>query len=204
VYSLPNPWRKKAAGKILRNIPITLYCDDTSGNKSKKWNKHISYYFTLSGLPPKISNQQFNCHFLCTSNTVGPLELGEMVVAQLKYVSVLYFKSVHILFLYVSVSFPCELSEMAIDGFEAYDSTISQEVHVMTSVLCFTADSPMHAEITNTHVPGNSLNSCRYCVLSSSTLNDWKKMLYIANFFQKNLHGSNICSTVCFVFCSLI
>jgi hypothetical protein len=81
----PNPWRKKAAGKILRNVPINLYCDDTSGNKSKKWNKHISYYFTLSGLPPRISNQQFNCHFLCTSNIAGALELGEMIVEQLKY-----------------------------------------------------------------------------------------------------------------------
>jgi hypothetical protein len=83
-----------------------------------------------------------------------------MVVAQLKYVSVVYFKSVPILFLYFSVSFFCKLSEMATDGFKEYDSTISQQVHVMTSVLCFTADSPMHAEIKNTHVPGNSLNSC--------------------------------------------
>ncbi|POW18333.1 hypothetical protein PSHT_05902 [Puccinia striiformis] len=80
----PNLWRTKAAGKLLRHIPINLYCDDTSGNKSKKWNKHNSYYFTLSGLPPKISNQQFDCHFLCTSNIAGPLELGEMVVDQLK------------------------------------------------------------------------------------------------------------------------
>jgi hypothetical protein len=97
-YSLPNPWRKKAAGRILRNVPITLYCDDTSGNKSKKWNKHISYYFTLSGLPPNISNQQFNCHFLCTSNTVGALELGEMVVAQLKYVHLFSFEIFAVLF----------------------------------------------------------------------------------------------------------
>jgi hypothetical protein len=88
---LPNPWRKKAKGKRLRNIPVTLYCDDTSGNKSKKWNKHISYYYTLSGLPPKFSNQQFNCHFLCTSNIAGALELGEMVVEQFKYMLFLIF-----------------------------------------------------------------------------------------------------------------
>ncbi|EFP91328.2 uncharacterized protein PGTG_16982 [Puccinia graminis f. sp. tritici CRL 75-36-700-3] len=164
--TLPNPWREKADGKILRNVPINLYCDDTSGNKSKKWNKHISYYFTLSGLPPQISNQQFNCHFLCTSNIVGPLELGEMVVKQ--------------------------LNDMAINGFTAYDSTIGQEVHVMTSLLCFLADSPMHAEITNTPVPGNSLNSCRYCVLSSSSLKEREKIPYISKFAQKNLHGSNV------------
>ncbi|EHS63914.1 uncharacterized protein PGTG_20894 [Puccinia graminis f. sp. tritici CRL 75-36-700-3] len=143
---LPNPWRKKEDGKILQNVPITLYCDDTPGNKSKKWNKHISYYFTLSGLPPKISNQQANCHFLCTSNITGALELGDMVVEQ--------------------------LNDMAINGFTSYDSTICQEVHVMTSVLCFLADSPMHAEITNTPVPGNSLNPCRCCdLMPKSTAN---------------------------------
>ncbi|POV99603.1 hypothetical protein PSTT_13685 [Puccinia striiformis] len=161
----PNPWRTKAAGKILRHIPINLYCDDTSGNKSKKWNKHISYYFTLSGLPPKISNQQFNCHFLCTSNIAGPLELGEMVVEQ--------------------------LNDMATNGFIAYDSTLGKEVHVMTSSLCFLADSPMHAEITNTHVPGNALNSCRYCVLRSEDLKSRKKLPYLAQFTQKNSHGAN-------------
>ncbi|KAA1087327.1 hypothetical protein PGT21_029055 [Puccinia graminis f. sp. tritici] len=68
---LPNPWREKANGRIIRHVPVNMYCDDTSGNKSKKWNKHISYYFSLSGLPPNLSNQQFNCHFLCTSNIAG-------------------------------------------------------------------------------------------------------------------------------------
>jgi hypothetical protein len=55
---LPNPWCIKAGGKIIQNLPINLYADDTSGNVSKKWNKHISFYFTLSGLPPHISNQE--------------------------------------------------------------------------------------------------------------------------------------------------
>ncbi|KAI9630889.1 hypothetical protein KEM48_013506 [Puccinia striiformis f. sp. tritici PST-130] len=54
-----------------------------------------------------------------------------------------------------------QLNDMANNGFIAYDSTIGKELHVMTSSLCFLADSPMHAEITNTHVPGYALNSCR-------------------------------------------
>ncbi|KAH9807063.1 hypothetical protein DFH28DRAFT_1229446 [Melampsora americana] len=64
---IPNPWRQKANGKVIRHVPITLYSDDTSGNVSKKWNKHMSYYFTLSGLPPGMTNQQYNIHFLATS-----------------------------------------------------------------------------------------------------------------------------------------
>jgi hypothetical protein len=81
---LPNPWRIRASGKIIRNLPITLYSDDTSGNVSKKWNKHISFYFTLSGLPPHISNQEYNCHFLSTSNRASVLEMAEQIVDEMK------------------------------------------------------------------------------------------------------------------------
>jgi hypothetical protein len=81
---------------------------------------------------------------------------------------------------------------MTINGFKEYDCTINQEVHVMTSTWCFLEDSPKHAEITNTHVPGNSLNSCWYCDLSCKKLEDRKKKPYISKFTQKNLHGSNV------------
>lgn len=84
--TLPNPWREKAKGKIIRHVPITLYADDTSGNQSKRWNKHISYYFTLSGIPPVLANMEYNIHFISTSNVAGPLELAESIVNQLKYV----------------------------------------------------------------------------------------------------------------------
>jgi hypothetical protein len=78
-----NWWRLKAAGRTIRHMPICLYADDTSGNSSKKWNKHISYYFTLAGLPPKLTNQHFNCHFLSTSNSAGAMELAEGIVDEL-------------------------------------------------------------------------------------------------------------------------
>ncbi|KAH9814314.1 hypothetical protein DFH28DRAFT_1108148 [Melampsora americana] len=64
---LPNPWR-----------------NDTSGNVSKKWNKHMSYYFTLSGLPPGMTNQEYNIHFLATSNKSSALELGDHEGPQLR------------------------------------------------------------------------------------------------------------------------
>ncbi|KNZ64390.1 hypothetical protein VP01_1035g5 [Puccinia sorghi] len=37
-------------------------------NKSKKWNKHISFYMTLYGLRPNMKNMGYNCNFLATSN----------------------------------------------------------------------------------------------------------------------------------------
>jgi hypothetical protein len=44
----------------------------------------MSFYFTLSGLPPGMSNQEYNVHFLATSNKAGALELGENIVDELK------------------------------------------------------------------------------------------------------------------------
>ncbi|THV03266.1 hypothetical protein K435DRAFT_791971 [Dendrothele bispora CBS 962.96] len=43
-----NPWHTKAKGKRVLAFPIWLYCDDTSGNQSKKWNKHNSFLFTAA------------------------------------------------------------------------------------------------------------------------------------------------------------
>ncbi|KNZ52293.1 hypothetical protein VP01_3625g1, partial [Puccinia sorghi] len=110
---LPNPWRAKSSGKIIQHIPINLYSNNTSGNISKRWNKHISFFFTLSGLPPRISNQEFNCHFLDHSNQAGVLELSGQIVDELKYI---------IMFDLCLMNFFSISSE----GVEAYDITISQ------------------------------------------------------------------------------
>jgi hypothetical protein len=83
---------------------------------------------------------------------------------------------------------------MSNKGFQAFDITIGQKVLVMSSVLCFLADSPMHTKIINTPVPGNSLNPCRICHLWSSTMKDQKKLVYISQYLQKNLNGSNVMS----------
>ncbi|KAH9819446.1 hypothetical protein DFH28DRAFT_924804 [Melampsora americana] len=131
---IQNPWRSKANGRLIRHIPITLYSDDTSGNQSKKYNSHMSFYYTLSGLPTKLSNQDYNIHYVSTSNVASALELGEPIVD--------------------------ELTSLATDGFSAYDCAIDQEVLVMVVVLCYLGDSPMHAEICNCINPGVTLTPC--------------------------------------------
>ncbi|KAG2750187.1 hypothetical protein P692DRAFT_201906126 [Suillus brevipes Sb2] len=55
-WTLTNPfegnrWRVRASGARVYAMPLWLYCDDTSGNLSKKWNKHNSFLFTPAGLP---------------------------------------------------------------------------------------------------------------------------------------------------------
>lgn len=83
-----NRWRGIAGGALVYSFPIWLYCDDVSGNQSKKWNKHYSFLFSAAGLPRALFQHEYNVHFLCTSNIAAPLEMMEGVVSQLKYVLV--------------------------------------------------------------------------------------------------------------------
>ena len=90
VHHLPSPWRSRAAGRMVCHMPIPLYCDDTSGDQPKRWKKHISFFFTLSGLSPQLTNQYFNCHYLTTSNSAGAMELARPIVADLMSVNLIY------------------------------------------------------------------------------------------------------------------
>ena len=80
-------------------LPLWVYCDDTSGNVSKKWNEHNSFLFTLTGLPGHETSKEFNIHFLCTSNLAPPLEMLDGVVNQIEYVAALPFFEMHQLFI---------------------------------------------------------------------------------------------------------
>ena len=90
-WTLTNPhegnrWRVLADGARVVSFPIWLYCDDTSGNLSKRWNKHNSnsFLFTPAGLPRVAVHQEYNIHFFCTSNTAPPLEMLDGFVNQLE------------------------------------------------------------------------------------------------------------------------
>ena len=83
-HSLPSPWRTKAAGRRVHSLPLWFYCDDTSGNSSKKWNKHNSFLFVLAGLPREQVHLAYNIHFVSTSNLTPPLEMAEGLVHDLK------------------------------------------------------------------------------------------------------------------------
>lgn len=81
-----NRWRALAGGARVVCFPLWLYCDDVSGNQSKKWNKHHSYLVSAAGLPRSLSQQEYNVHFLCTSNLAPPLEMMDKIVTQFEYV----------------------------------------------------------------------------------------------------------------------
>ena len=79
-----NRWRKISMGRPVYAFPIWLYCDDTSGNKTKKWNKHNSFLFVPAGLPHHLVHREYNTHFIATSNLAEPLEMLEGIVGQIE------------------------------------------------------------------------------------------------------------------------
>ncbi|KAI7938280.1 hypothetical protein MJO28_015200 [Puccinia striiformis f. sp. tritici] len=62
-------------------------------------------------------------------------------------------------------------------------------VFVMSTVLFFLADSPMHAEITNTPCPSSALNPCRFCTLSAPKKIEKDTKIYIQKFLEVDSDG---------------
>lgn len=49
----PNHLKAVASGQSVVMLPLILFTDDTSGNKSKLWNKFYSWCLKLASLPNK-------------------------------------------------------------------------------------------------------------------------------------------------------
>ena len=61
------------------SVPIKLWCDDVSGNKSKQWNKHYNWCWTHGGLPLELQNQEYFIRFLTTSPYAKSLEQAQII-----------------------------------------------------------------------------------------------------------------------------
>ncbi|KAF9059623.1 hypothetical protein BDP27DRAFT_1238327, partial [Rhodocollybia butyracea] len=133
---LGNPWRKRANGAQCLLFPIWLYCDDTSGNVSKRWNKHNSFLFTPAGLPREESSKEYNIHFLSTSNTAPPLEMLDGIADQ--------------------------ISDSQEHGIWAWDSLTQSKVLIILSVLAMLGDNPMQSEFA-CHIGLRGKYFCRVC-----------------------------------------
>ncbi|KAJ7145018.1 hypothetical protein C8R46DRAFT_1232351 [Mycena filopes] len=133
---LGNPWRAKAEGHRVVVFPLWMYCDDTSGNMSKKWNEHNSFLMTPAGLPREESQKEYNIHFLCTSNLARPLEMLDGIVEQL------------------------ETAQEA--GIWAWDMVHEEPVLIIPEVLALLGDNPMQSEFA-CHIGLRGKLFCRAC-----------------------------------------
>ncbi|KAJ3542935.1 hypothetical protein NM688_g5919 [Phlebia brevispora] len=140
--AIPNPWRAKADGKRVLTMPMWWYCDDTSGNSSKKWNKHNSFLFVLGGLPHDQVHLAYNIHFVSTSNIAPPLEMLEGIVD--------------------------ELAGLQQDGVVAWDCVFQEDVLFIPWVLAFLGDNPMQSELAS-HIGLQGKYFCRVCHASKNT-----------------------------------
>ncbi|KZT19673.1 hypothetical protein NEOLEDRAFT_1158985 [Neolentinus lepideus HHB14362 ss-1] len=131
-----SPVRELVKGKRVYSLPLWLYCDDTSGNVSKKWNKHNSILFTLAGLPRKYVQLLYNVHFIATSNIASPLEMMESVVETMK--------------------------ELRRDGIEAWDCELKENVLILPWILAFQGDNLMASEFSS-HIGMSGKCFCRVC-----------------------------------------
>ncbi|KAJ6521633.1 hypothetical protein DFH09DRAFT_1251092 [Mycena vulgaris] len=133
-YSVPDP--TNIIGSRVVILPLWMYCDDTSGNVSKKWNEHNRFLVALAGLPREELQKEYNIHFLCTSNIAPPLEMLDGIVEQLE--------------------------EAQEHGIWTWDAHLNEPVLVIPEVLTLLGDNPMQSEFA-CHIGLRGKLFCRAC-----------------------------------------
>ena len=139
-YLSPHPLKEKVDKPIVM-LPLILFTDDTSGNKSKKWHKFDSWYMSLAGLPRHLSARQEHIHFVCCSDVLSALELSEPISEEL-----------------------IVLEQYGITAFDAY---LQQEVLVFAPFMFIVCDNPRASELVN-HLGSTALKYCRFCMVRYS------------------------------------
>ena len=129
------PHTAKAARRKVVMLPLILFADDTSGNKSKKWHKFESWYLLLAGLPRRLNSKVENIHFLCTSDSMSALDMANPIAN--------------------------ELILLESSGLEVYDAL---HVLVIAPILLFIADNPTASQLLN-HLGGSAIKYGRICMV---------------------------------------
>ena len=132
-------FKANAHGLPVVMVPLVLYSDDTSGNRSKKWNKFDVWAMMLAGLPRAENSQLENIHFICCSNETSSIEMAEPIVK--------------------------DLSRLETHGIIVYDAHLKRDVLVVAPVLCALCDNPRAAELLN-HQGSTTRKFCRMCLVS--------------------------------------
>ena len=138
-YFKPHPMKEKAAGRPVIILPLVLFSDDTSGNRSKKWHKFDSWSVTLAGLSRHENSKISNLHLCCCSDVVSAMEMSEAIANDLKH--------------------------LENEGAEAYDVHLQQMVIIVSPLMCLVADNPRASEVLS-HLGGAARKYCRMCTVS--------------------------------------
>ena len=135
-YIAQHPVKQKADGRPVVICPLILFSGDTSGNRSKKWNKSDCWAYMLAGLPREQNAQLYNIHFISTSNKLNSIQQSKPLVQ--------------------------DLLKLEQEGMVTYDAHLWKEVLVFAPVLCILADNVRASEVAN-HLGGRAILFCRIC-----------------------------------------
>ncbi|KAG8725158.1 hypothetical protein FRC09_007147 [Ceratobasidium sp. 395] len=134
---MPHPLRRQADGREVYSVPLIVFQDDVSANRTKQWNKHHVVYASNAALPREELNRASNVKFVCSSPHAQPLEMMGCVM------------------------------QMCEETFEApivvWDAATEREVLLRMYALCISADNQMHVE----HCSSTGMQSnlfCRMCM----------------------------------------
>jgi hypothetical protein len=83
---MPHPLRAVAGLRPVYSLPIILFMDDVSGNKTNMWSKHISCYISNAALTHEVLNAEYSVWFVLTSKHASPSELLQGIREDLEYV----------------------------------------------------------------------------------------------------------------------
>ena len=133
--------KEKSLGRPVTVCPLILYTDDTSGNRSKKWNKFDCWCMLLAGLPHEQNAKLHNIHLITCSNKVSVLDMAAPMVD--------------------------ELVKLESGDVVMYDAFFKQEVVVLAPILAVLSDNPRHSELLS-HSLGRARKFCRMCMVCTS------------------------------------
>ena len=158
--------RLLARGKPIVTLPYMVYTDDTSGNKTKKWNKFDVCCVILAGLPRKANAQLRNIHFVCCSNKMSILDMSRAISA--------------------------EMNELEDGGVEVYDAFLGKNILLLPRPLCFICDNPRASEISS-HLGSSAKKYCRKCKVTRRMLVivAASRACKITIFFYQKVKGQN-------------
>ena len=122
-------------------LPLILFSDDTSGNRSKKWHKFESWYLSFADLPRHLNSRIENINFVCSSDSVSPLDMAEPIAQQ--------------------------LTALETEGVFTYDALHQETVLVVAPLMCIVCDIPRASVLLN-HLGSAALKHCPQCMVSST------------------------------------
>lgn len=117
-------------------VPLILFSDDTSGNRSKKWNKFDIWAIMLAGLPKSENAKVENIHLISASNKLSAISMSGPIVE--------------------------DLIMLEKKGMVAFDASMNCDVLVIARVICSINDNVRASELVN-HLGSSSNLFCRVC-----------------------------------------